>query len=56
MHIEEAYEILRKHLLNNKLDEAEKLLREFQPADIAEFLKDLTPEEIGHILNLWPGM
>ncbi|MGI6630262.1 MAG: magnesium transporter [Bacillota bacterium] len=55
MHIEEAYEILRKHLLNNKLDEAEKLLREFQPADIAEFLKDLTPEEIGHILNLLAG-
>jgi len=55
MHIEEVYEILRKHILDNKHEEAKKLLHEFQPADIAEFIEDLTPEEIGPILSLLTG-
>lgn len=55
MHIEEVYEILRKYILENKHEEAKKLLHEFQPADIAEFIEDLKLEEIGPILNLLTG-
>jgi len=55
MQIENAYETLRKHIINHELAEAEKLLREFQPADIAEFLEDSKPEEINFVLNLLAG-
>ncbi|MEL7564940.1 MAG: magnesium transporter [Dehalobacterium sp.] len=55
MQIEEVYEILQKHISENKHEDAKKLLHEFQPADIADFIEDLTPEEIGPILNLLTG-
>lgn len=55
MQLEAAYEVLRNYISANKLEEAKVLLREFQPADIAEFVEDLAPEEIGTILNLLAG-
>lgn len=55
MHIEEVYDVLKKHILQNEHEAAKKLLQEFQPADIAEFLEDLEPEEIGAVLSLLTG-
>ncbi|MGI6684139.1 MAG: magnesium transporter [Bacillota bacterium] len=51
----EVYQILRKHILENRHDEARKLLQEFQPADIAEFVEDFKPDEIVPVLNLLTG-
>ncbi|MEN3005392.1 magnesium transporter [Dehalobacterium formicoaceticum] len=52
MHFEEAYQIIRDHIAAQELDEARKVLGEFQPADIAEFVENLPVHEIGPILNL----
>jgi len=52
---EEFYPLLKEYISHNQHQEAERLLQECQPADIAEFLVDLEPEEIATVLNLLDG-